>query len=112
MSDTGDWSDDSDKGTPLPPHLAEFARAASAEVMDTGGDFDVASSIFGRPSTKKKGKQAITGQMRMSSPLPCDTVHVDNSVVVRYSVTNDPGPGFLPGPLDILVPLPPTLPPS
>jgi hypothetical protein len=46
MSDNGDWSDDSDKGTPLPPRLAEFARAASAEVMDTGGDFDVASSIF------------------------------------------------------------------
>jgi hypothetical protein len=70
MSDTGDWSNDSDKGTPLPPRLAEFVHAASAEVMDTGGDFDVASSIFGRSSTKKKGKQAITGQMRMSSLVP------------------------------------------
>jgi len=77
--------------------------------MDTGGDFDVASSIFGtRMPTRKKGKQSITGQMRMSSllPPPCDSKRVDNSVVVCYGVTNDPGPGFLPSPLDFLYPLP------
>jgi hypothetical protein len=71
MSDTGNWSNDSDQGTPLPPRLAAVVRAASAEVMDTGGNFDVASSIFGtRTPTRKKGKQSITGQMRMSSLLP------------------------------------------
>jgi hypothetical protein len=78
--------------------------------MDTGGDFDVASSIFGtRTPTRKKGKQSITGQMRMSSllPPPCNSERVDNSVVVRYGITDDPGPGFLPGPLDFLDPLPP-----
>jgi hypothetical protein len=74
MSDNGDWSDDSDKDTPLPPRLAEIARAASAEVMDTGGNFDVASLIFGtRTPTRKRGKQSITGKMRMSSLLPAHT---------------------------------------
>jgi hypothetical protein len=88
MSDNGDWSDDSDKGTPLLPHLAEFARAASAEVMDTGGDFDIASSIFGRPSTKKKGKQAITGQMRMSSLLPSPATPRASTTPLSYATAS------------------------
>jgi hypothetical protein len=75
MSDNGNWSDDSDQATPLPPRIAALERAVSIEVMDTRGDFDVASSIFGpRTPAKKKGKQSTTGSLRAptastSSPL-------------------------------------------
>jgi hypothetical protein len=54
MSDNGDWSDESNKDTPLPPRLASAARAVSEEMMmETAADFDVASSIFGERSGSK-----------------------------------------------------------
>jgi hypothetical protein len=108
MSDNGDWADDSDKGTPLPPRLAEFAHAASAEVMDTGGDFDVTSSIFGRPSTKKKGKQAITGQMRMSSLLPSPATPRVSTTPLSYATASPMTPALAssPAPSTFLSPCP------
>jgi hypothetical protein len=89
MSDTGDWSDDSNQGTPLPPCLVEAARAASAEVMDTGGDFDVASSIFGTQTpTRKRGKQSITGKMRMSSLLPAPETLSASTTPLSYAMAS------------------------
>jgi len=41
------------------------SSAVSIEVMDTRGDFDVTSLIFGpRTPAKKKGKQSTTGSLR------------------------------------------------
>jgi hypothetical protein len=109
MSDTGDWSDDSDQGTPLPPRLAAVARAASAEVMDTGGDFDVASSIFGtRTPTRKKGKQSITGQMRMSSLLPPPATPSASTTLLSYTTASPmtPAPASSPAPSTFSTPCP------
>jgi hypothetical protein len=93
---------------PLPPRLAEFARAASAEVMDTGGDFDVASLIFGWPSTKKKGKQAITGQMRMSSLLPSPATLRASTTPLSYAMASPmtPAPASSPAPSTFSYPCP------
>jgi hypothetical protein len=89
MSDNGNWSDDSDQATPLPLRLAAVARAASAEVMDMGGDFDVASLIFGpRTPTRKKGKQSITGQMRMTSLLPPPATPSVSTTLLLYATAS------------------------
>jgi hypothetical protein len=68
MSDNGNWSDDSDRGTPLPPKLATAARELSDNMMETVADFDVTSSIFGEHSSSKamKGK----GNMARASWAP------------------------------------------
>jgi hypothetical protein len=39
MSDNGDWSDESNSGTPLPPALAAAAQLVPDNMMETGGDF-------------------------------------------------------------------------
>jgi hypothetical protein len=69
MSDNGNWSDDSDSGTPLPPKLQEF----SDNMMETAADFDVASSIFGERSgskaTKGKGNMARASRAT-ATPTP------------------------------------------
>jgi hypothetical protein len=72
MSEAGDWSDDSDSGTPLPPMLAAAVRAASDNMMETAADFDVASSIFGERSGPKvkKGKSKTSGGQQASSATP------------------------------------------
>jgi hypothetical protein len=65
MSDNGDWSDESNKDTPLPPRLALAARAVSEEMMmETAADFDVASSIFGERSGSK-AKRAKGNMVRV-----------------------------------------------
>jgi hypothetical protein len=71
MSEAGDWSDDSDSGTPLPPKLTAAVRKASDNMMETGGDFEIAQSIFGKQfSGKAKGKKATTKAQRASSATP------------------------------------------
>jgi hypothetical protein len=68
MSEAGDWSDDSDAGTPLPPKLAAAAQQISDNMMETGGDFEIAQSIFSKQlSGKAKGKKATTKGQRASS---------------------------------------------
>jgi hypothetical protein len=71
MSGAGDWSDDSDAGTPLPPKLTTAAQQILDNMMETGGDFDVAQSIFGKQlSGKAKGKKATTRAQQDSSATP------------------------------------------
>jgi hypothetical protein len=72
MSEAGDWSDDSDSGTPLPPMLAAAVRAAPDNMMETAADFDIASSIFGERSGHKvkKGKSKTSGGQWASSATP------------------------------------------
>jgi hypothetical protein len=84
MSDNGDWSDESDSGTPLPPALAAAAQLVLDNMMETGGDFEIARSIFGESlaydtakvskSKKKKASLAVpavasTLSMRGTTPL-------------------------------------------
>jgi hypothetical protein len=58
-----DWvSDDSDNDTPLPPHLAEFERAVSEDLMETAADFAIEQSIFG----KRSGSKATKGKGNMA----------------------------------------------
>jgi hypothetical protein len=61
MSDTGDWSNESDSGTPLPPALAAAAQLVSDNMMETGSDFEIVQSIFGKclpGKAKAKGNMA------------------------------------------------------
>jgi hypothetical protein len=68
MSDNGNWSDDSDSGTPLPPALAAAAQLVSDNMMETGGDFEIAQSIFGeRLSGKAKAKGNMARVSRAST---------------------------------------------
>jgi hypothetical protein len=71
-SENDPWSDDSDSGTPLPPKLAAAAREVSENMMETGGDFEIAESIFGkRLSGKATSKKASTLSSRASAtPTP------------------------------------------
>jgi hypothetical protein len=69
MSDNGDWSNESDKDTPLPLRLALAARAVLEEMMmETAADFDVASSIFGERSGSKVKR--AKGNMARASRVP------------------------------------------
>jgi hypothetical protein len=68
MSEAGDWSDDSDSGTPLPPALAAAIRVASDNMMETAADCDVASSIFGERSGSKVKR--AKGNMGRASRAP------------------------------------------
>jgi hypothetical protein len=71
MSEAGDWSDDSDAGTPLPPKLASVAQQILDNMMEMGGDFEIAQSIFGKQlSGKAKGKKATSRAQRASSATP------------------------------------------
>jgi hypothetical protein len=60
MSDAGNWSDESNSGTPLPPALAAAAQQVSDDIMETGGDFEIAQSIFGK---RLSGKAKAKGNM-------------------------------------------------
>jgi hypothetical protein len=61
MSDAGNWSDESDSGTPLPPALAAVAQQVLDDIMETGGNFEIAQSIFSKHlsgTVKAKGNMA------------------------------------------------------
>jgi len=59
-SENDPWSDNSDSGTPLPPKLAAAAREVSENMMETGGDFEIAESIFSkRLSGKATSKKVL-----------------------------------------------------
>jgi hypothetical protein len=72
MSEAGDWSDESDSGTPLPPALAAAAQLVSDNMMETGRDFEIAQSIFGK---RLPGKSKAKGNMarKASSDVPSAT---------------------------------------
>jgi hypothetical protein len=71
-------SDDSDSGTPLPPVLAAAVQLVSDSMMETGGNFELAQSIFGEClSGKAKAKENMARALQASPrppPPPCRCV--------------------------------------
>jgi hypothetical protein len=70
MSDNGDWSDESDSGTPLPPALAAAAQLVSDNMMETGGDFEIARSIFGESLAYDTAKVSRSKKKKASLAVP------------------------------------------
>jgi hypothetical protein len=97
MSDNGDWSDESDKDTPLPPRLASAARAVSEEMMmETAADFDVASSIFGERSGSKakraKGNMARASRAPATPTSSTPAASTSGTTPLSYASVSSPAP--------------------
>jgi hypothetical protein len=97
MSDNGDWSDESDKDTPLPPRLASAARAVSEEMMmETAADFDVASSIFGERSGSKakrpKGNMARASRAPTTPTSSTLAASTSGTTPLSYASVSSPAP--------------------
>jgi hypothetical protein len=60
MSEAGDWSDESNSGTPLPPALAAVAQQVLDNMMEMGSNFEIAQSIFDK---RLPGKAKAKGNM-------------------------------------------------
>jgi hypothetical protein len=93
-SENDPWSDNSDSGTPLPPKLAAAAREVSENMMEMGGDFEIAESIFGkRLSGKATSKKATTLSSRASvTPTP-----TSSSALSYASMAIDSSPSWSAG---------------
>jgi hypothetical protein len=75
MSDNGDWSDESNSGTLLPPALAAAAQLVLDNMMETGSDFEIAESIFGkRLLGKAKDKKAKATAVSRASATPTSSM--------------------------------------
>jgi hypothetical protein len=92
MSDNGNWSDDSNSGTPLPPALAAAAQLVSDNMMETGGDFEIAQSIFGeRLSGKAKAKGNMARASRASA-TPTSSMSSRGTTPLSYASASSPAP--------------------
>jgi hypothetical protein len=92
MSEAGDWSDESDSGTPLPPALAAVVQLVSDNMMETGGNFEVAQSIFGeRLSGKAKAKGNMARASRASA-TPTSSMSLRGTTPLSYASASSPAP--------------------
>jgi hypothetical protein len=92
MSEAGDWSDESNSGTPLPPALTAAAQLVSDNMMETGGDFEVAQSIFGeRLSGKAKAKGNMARALRASA-TPTSSMSSCGTTPLSYASASSPAP--------------------
>jgi hypothetical protein len=92
MSDTGNWSDESNSGTPLPPVLAAAVQLVSDNMMETGGDFEIAQSIFGsRFSGKAKAKGNMARALRASA-TPTSSMSLCGTTLLSYALASSPAP--------------------
>jgi hypothetical protein len=90
MSEAGDWSDESDSGTPLPPTLTAAVQLVSDNMMETGGDFEVAQSIFGeRLSGKAKAKGNMARALRASA-TPTSSMSSCRTTPLSYVSASSP----------------------
>jgi hypothetical protein len=92
MSDTGDWSDESNSGTPLPPALAAAAQLVSNNMMETGSDFEIAQSIFSEHlSGKAKAKGNMARALRASA-TPTSSMLLRRTTPLSYTSASSPAP--------------------
>jgi hypothetical protein len=91
MSDNGDWSNESNSGTPLPPALAAAAQLVSDNMMETGSDFEIAESIFGkRLLGKAKGKKTKATAALRASVTPTSSMLSSETTPLSYASVSSP----------------------
>jgi hypothetical protein len=91
MSDTGDWSDESNSGTPLPPALA--AAVSLDNMMETGGDFEISRSIFGeRPGSTVKKTKGNMARASRASATPTTSMSLHGTTPLSYASASSPAP--------------------
>jgi hypothetical protein len=97
MSDNGDWSNESNKDTPLPPRLASAACAVSEEMMmETAADFDIVLSIFGEHSGSKakraKGNMARASRAPATPTSSTPVASTSGTTPLSYASVSSPAP--------------------